>query len=95
MSFSRGLRSDLASPVAHDAARIDFRVTAHEELHHLRLPLRGGPHQRRLIAPLLARIHMRTGPHEELRRLDVTGAGDRHQGRLAFGVRGVGVGAAP
>ncbi len=36
---------DLAFPLADDAARVDVGAPGGEELHHLRLALRGGPHQ--------------------------------------------------
>ena len=47
-------------------------------------PSRGGPHQRRLAAPLLARVNRGAVREQDLRGVDVARSGRRHQRRFAF-----------
>ena len=76
--FGTGFGDDLAFPLADDAARIDVRAPRGEELDHLGLALRGGPHQRRLFAPAFFAVNVRAGIQQPLRRFDFAAACHRH-----------------
>ena len=52
------LGGDSPLPVTHHTPVVDLRAMGDQELHHLRLLLRGGPHQRRLAAPQLPGIDL-------------------------------------
>ena len=87
------LGRDLARPVIHQRALIHDGAVLEEHADHGRLLLGGGPHQRRLIAPLLVCIDVGAMADQQLRSLDIAGPRENHQRRLAIGIGGFDVGA--
>ena len=87
------LGDDLALPLADGAAGVEVGALRRQELDHLALALRRGPHQRRLLAEGLAGVDVGTGLDEQPGGFDLAAAGRRHQRRFTFGVGEIGVGA--
>jgi hypothetical protein len=90
--FGARLGDDLAFPRADDAARIEVSTAGGQELDHVGLTLRGGPHQGRLSAPAFFRIDVGAGIQQPPGRVDMAAAGHCHQRRFAFRILGIGIG---
>ena len=80
------LGDDLALPLADGAAGVEVGALRRQELHHLGLALRRGPHQRRLLAEGLAGVDVGTGLDEQPGGFDLAAARRRHQRRFTLGV---------
>ena len=77
--------------VAIDGARIDVGALGDQQLHHLRMPARGRPHQRGLSAPLFPRIDGGVVVQQQLCGFDVARSRDRQECRLSVGIGRVGI----
>ena len=64
-----------------------------EELHHLRLTLRGGPHQGRLPAPVFFGVDVGVRLQQPPGRFDIAAARHGHERCFTFRIPGIGIGA--
>ena len=65
--------------------RVDVGAGFNQRAHHVGVPLRGGPHERRLASPAVTGVERRTVRDQDLRGLDFSGMRAGMKRRLAVG----------
>ncbi len=84
---------DLAFPLIDLAVIVQVRVLRREELHHVGLALRGGPHDRGLSAPGFLRVDVGSRGKKRLGRVNLAAARGSHQRSFAVRSPEIGIGA--
>ena len=87
------LLDDLALPLIDLAVIVQVRALRREELHHVGLALRGGPHERGLLAPGFLGVDVGSRVQKRLGRVNLAGARGSHQRSFAIGSFEIGIGA--
>jgi len=73
--------------VAINRSRIHVSAFGNQELHHLGVPARRGPHQRRLSSPFFSRIDFCAVIQQQLCRFHVPCSRNRQQCGLSISIR--------
>ncbi len=87
------LLDDLALPLIDLAVIVQVRALRRQELHHVGLALRGGPHERGLSAPGFLGVDVGSRGQQRLGRVNLAAARGGHQRSFAVGSFEIGIGA--